>query len=660
MGRLLAFILVFWLSMPAFGAGRTLRVPSQYSTISSAILWATNADTVLVADGVYTGTNNKNLSWSGSLKHITVKSENGPANCIIDCQGGGRGFYLYQNQNASDVIEGFTIRNGSVSGVGGGIFCYQSSPVIRNNIITGCTATGDTGGGIACEGASPLITGNTIAGNFAHWGAGIACFSASAAVISNNTISGNYTDRTDVASGAGIYLSNCTATVTGNTITGNHGASDGGGIAYYGSSAEITDNYIAGNVSGNSGGGIIGGGVSGTVSRNVIISNYAASGGGLFYWNAWEIPSTPLLTNNIIAGNRANAGTGGGLTSYDSSPSITGNIFAGNFSSNCGGGLFLGNSSAPNFFNNLIVGNRADYGGGLYCWNSSWPASVNNTISRNRGRILGGGLVCDEASSPTLINTILWADVAPSSAEIHLDDANCDPPISYCLVQGGQAGIGGLGGGGSYSGWGAANLTVDPLFPPILEGGAWTTASSVNTQAFTTTFTDANASFLPDSLTGRLLDPDTSSESRLLYPIVSNTADTVTIYGDPSTVSAGKSYLICQYRLGSFSPCIDSGQGATNVPGTDYEGNPRYDDPDTADGAAAGTPPVDRGAYERTFGSRGDANKDAIIDVLDVLLCLRMAMGEVPPDLVLMDLNLDGFLNIVDILHTLRRSLRLE
>ena len=52
-------------------------VPSQYPTIQEAINASSNGDTIWVADGTYTGANNKNLNWDGSVKHITVRSENG-------------------------------------------------------------------------------------------------------------------------------------------------------------------------------------------------------------------------------------------------------------------------------------------------------------------------------------------------------------------------------------------------------------------------------------------------------------------------------------------------------------------------------------------------------------------------------------------------------
>ncbi|MEW6104474.1 MAG: hypothetical protein AB1630_11795, partial [bacterium] len=111
-----------------------LYVPSQYGTIAAAIDAATTGDTVWVADGTYTGTGNKNLTWSG--KDITVRSENGPEKCIIDCEYSGRGF-IFNNpgQNTTSIIKGFTIKNGR-GGNGAGIYCSNSSLTITNCIIT--------------------------------------------------------------------------------------------------------------------------------------------------------------------------------------------------------------------------------------------------------------------------------------------------------------------------------------------------------------------------------------------------------------------------------------------------------------------------------------------------------------------------------------------
>ncbi|MHC4647975.1 MAG: BACON domain-containing protein, partial [Planctomycetota bacterium] len=73
---------------------------AEYPTVQAAIDGATNGDVVIVADGVYTGAGNRDIDFGG--KAITVRSENGPANCIVDCQGTApephRGFYFHSGE----------------------------------------------------------------------------------------------------------------------------------------------------------------------------------------------------------------------------------------------------------------------------------------------------------------------------------------------------------------------------------------------------------------------------------------------------------------------------------------------------------------------------------------------------------------------------------
>ena len=56
-----------------------------FNNIQAAINAAFDGDTVLVADGTYTGDGNRDIDFLG--KAIMVRSENWPENCVIDCEG---------------------------------------------------------------------------------------------------------------------------------------------------------------------------------------------------------------------------------------------------------------------------------------------------------------------------------------------------------------------------------------------------------------------------------------------------------------------------------------------------------------------------------------------------------------------------------------------
>jgi len=139
-------------------------------------------DTVLVDDGTYY----ENIDFLG--KNIVVKSMNGELVTTID--GGALDATVkIMNQEATAVLDGFTITNGS--GVldverhhlGGGIACrFTSTPTLRNLIVEHNNAIGDTaiGGGIICShGADAIIEDVIIRNNEADYGGGFVAFGAS-------------------------------------------------------------------------------------------------------------------------------------------------------------------------------------------------------------------------------------------------------------------------------------------------------------------------------------------------------------------------------------------------------------------------------------------------------------------------------------------------
>jgi len=121
-----------------------LYVPTQYPTIQAGIDASSNGDTVLVAPGTYTGTDNTNIDYNG--KNIVLMSEQGPELTIIDVEGNGRGFQFHSGESSESVVQGFTVTKGeAIPGLidnpnpginmGGAVYCLNSSPSFINCIF---------------------------------------------------------------------------------------------------------------------------------------------------------------------------------------------------------------------------------------------------------------------------------------------------------------------------------------------------------------------------------------------------------------------------------------------------------------------------------------------------------------------------------------------
>ncbi len=271
--------------------GKTLRVPGEYFTIQKAIEAASPMDEVVVADGTWKGTGFKNLD----VELITVRSENGPAKCIIDCEGSGTAFSV--NGNASEV-SGFTITNASDSGIGAGDSSIISNCIITNNV-------GDSGGGIDCRGAT--IRDCIITDNEARLGGGINIGGTYySAIITNCIISNNFADN-----GAGIYSSK-KATISKCIISNNlaGSGSEGGGL-YLGDESSITNCVIANNTAVRGGGFHIGR-ASSIINCTVVNNKSGNSGGGIYSYYASD---TSTVVNSILWGNTPDQ-TSGNLEIY--------------------------------------------------------------------------------------------------------------------------------------------------------------------------------------------------------------------------------------------------------------------------------------------------------------------------------------------------------
>jgi predicted outer membrane repeat protein len=187
-------------------AAEIIHVPAGQPTIQKGIDMAREGDTVLVDPGTYM----ENINFNG--KHVTVASlfltTHKPmyiSQTIIDGNYSGSVVTISNSEDKRDVLCGLTITNGNAL-LGGGIYCYESGPTIRDVVITGNMAHGVTnwaygGGGICCCSAFPLLQNLTIKDNRAmQYGGGIYCFAYSFVTMKNVTISNN-----SAGYGGGIY-----------------------------------------------------------------------------------------------------------------------------------------------------------------------------------------------------------------------------------------------------------------------------------------------------------------------------------------------------------------------------------------------------------------------------------------------------------------------
>lgn len=416
----------------------TIHVPGDFPVIQMAMDAAQEDDTVLVAPGYYV----ENIVFGP--KTITVKSSHGAEVTIIDGGSpvdpdyGSVVTFINTGNNNTPVLDGFTLTNGTGTDdnnnerLGGGIYCYHSAAKIINNIITGCTASGDDGkgGGIMMYGdANP------------------------SARIMNNTIEGN-------------------------TSNGNN--SLGGGICWLGSSSSPLAFILGNTISGNSvnwdngqGGGIACDGkfnAHACIENNIICENTGGRGGGIALHSSFPGNSLEII-NNLIEGNEAKTKGGGIFCDRNIDSDFENNTIIRNSCGVEGGGICLDAICSPNITNNVIAFNTANRGGGIFMSDQCSPVIMNNTISFNEALgttvLEGGGGICGDlaTSYPAIINTILWGNTAYRGPELWLGGVSHWPSqviFRYSNIAGGQGAIFMLSG--TTIVWGAGMIDEDPLF----------------------------------------------------------------------------------------------------------------------------------------------------------------------------------------------------
>jgi predicted outer membrane repeat protein len=338
MGKMLHRIVFFHLALiaalvycePAFAA--VSYVPDDHATIQDAIDAAVNGDVIIVRDGTYTGNGNRNINFYG--KHIMLRSENGPGDCIIDgTPPEERNYYListaftFNNQeSSSSVLSGFTIQNFPT---GSTISCNWSSPVITNCVFVdngnGLGSSTPGGSAIYCAYSSPSIIGCSFQGNSrpSYGGGGAIYCAGSSPSITDCSFTANTASNGD---GGAIYCDLSSSPTISNCAFSANAANYGGAVSASADSyPTITSCTFSGNTAAKCGGG-----VAATYESSVVnctfYNNAANEGGGgvySYYSTYFRLTFSPTITNCTIVDNVAGSAGGGGIYCVSASAVIT-------------------------------------------------------------------------------------------------------------------------------------------------------------------------------------------------------------------------------------------------------------------------------------------------------------------------------------------------
>ncbi|PVX44641.1 putative secreted protein (Por secretion system target) [Flavobacterium sp. 103] len=248
----------------------------------------------------------------------------------------------YVNLNSTTILDGLTIKggyaklaNGFGNEKGGGIYVNQTSSgsfIVKNCILEENYAIG-YGGGLYVFNSNPIIENCIFRNNKAFQGGGMY-LEYTKAIINNCHIDNNIADNFPTSGysslrGGGICIGSYSSpTISNNSITNNFAKNEGGAFVND-SNYEVlfTNNIVSGNKSGD--GGALFLGWTTYCFNNLFFNNQATRYGGAIYMD--YDPNRSQFINNTVVQNSA-ASQGGGLYITGANPDVTNSLFYSNTS----------------------------------------------------------------------------------------------------------------------------------------------------------------------------------------------------------------------------------------------------------------------------------------------------------------------------------------
>ncbi|MDO8870305.1 MAG: hypothetical protein Q7V10_06085, partial [Methanobacteriaceae archaeon] len=381
-------------------------------TIGGGTNTVTANGTVNIANGLYTGSNNRDITLS---KNMVIKGQSTDGT-IINGSNDDRIFIINTGVNISLI--NITIANGRVKNNNGGAIRNNGGTLTVNNCNFKSNSanrnSGSNGLGGAIYNTGSLTIINSVFMDNTATCDGSAIWSSGSLTINNSNFTSNKATRD-----GGAIFSTSNTTISGSNFVNNSAVTNGGALT---NSGNLT--IVASNFSGNSAsdGGAIYNTGSLTVTSTTFRENSAQNRGGAIYNNGnlsvlsstFENNRVPItngydynggaIFNNFNANlnvtgsvfNYNTASVGGAILSFNNS-TITGSTFTGNtaYSEYGGGAVAWGNTDTlatgtMNISDSTFTNNKAGYGGSI--WSYGTLNVLRSTFTGNNATYNGGAI----------------------------------------------------------------------------------------------------------------------------------------------------------------------------------------------------------------------------------------------------------------------------
>lgn len=297
-------------------------------------------------------------------------------------------------------------------------------------------------------------------------------------------------------------------------------------------------------------------------------STTASAGGGLMRkCTAGSAAGSATLDGVVIRDNYAKNQGGGAYFSKLATITITNGIVENNSSSNYGGGFYLTENSTTTIRGTVIRNNRTNYpGGGLFLMGGTLLTMEDSTVAGNSAEVQGGcGMMLTEAR---FVNNVIHDN---SGEGMWFSGGTKITMINNTITN---------------NGWGAyINIGEDAGFAKLYNNIIRGNTATEKADMWLVSDQDLNGVYATVELKNNDFDKEATGFS---IDKPSFVIDASNIDADPTFMDAAAG----NYRLGSTSPCLDTGNNTPPIAVND----------DRDSGHVAVRPvnvTVDMGAYER-------------------------------------------------------------